>query len=126
MEGAVIVTKRPDVGDVIAFSPNISLDHGNSTAQDVKPPTSKSIDLGEALDNFVPNKKGNGMVCSVKRTLDALDEPTRNKLLKIMENPNVLSLDLTNLLKSHGYNISAEVMRRHRRRANGGGCSCPV
>jgi len=120
------VTKSQDVGDVIAFSRNTSQDHGNSTAEDAKPQISNSLSLDEAIDNFIPAKKGNGMICSVKRTLESLEEPTRNKLVALMVNPEVLSLDLVNLLKAHGYSVSAEVMRRHRRRANGGGCSCPI
>ena len=120
------MTKSQDAGDVIAFSRNISQDPGNSTAEDVKPQINKSLNLDTALDNFIPAKKGNGMTCSVKKTLESLEEPTRNKLIALMANSEVLSLDLVNLLKAHGYFLSAEVMRRHRRRANGGGCSCPI
>ena len=125
MEGVVIVTKSQDAGDVIAFSRNISQDHGNSTAEDVKQQTNRLLDFENALDSFVPSKKSNGMVCSVKKVLDVLPESSKNKLLSLIDNPEVLSLDLVALLKSHELIVSAEVMRRHRRRAKGGGCSCP-
>jgi hypothetical protein len=119
------VTKSQDAGDVIAFSRNISQDHGNSTAEDVKQQTNRLLDFENALDSFIPSKKSNGMVCSVKKVLDILPESSKNKLLGLMNNPEVLSLDLVALLKGYGLPISAEVMRRHRRRAKGGGCSCP-
>lgn len=120
------MTKSQDAGDVIAFLPNTLQDHGNSTAEDVKPQTSNSLSLDAAIDNFIPAKKGNGMTCSVKRILQSLEEPTKSKLINLMENQEVLSLDLVSLLKNNGFFVSAEVMRRHRRRANGGGCSCPI
>lgn len=119
------MTNTQDAGDVTEYSPNSYQDHGNSTAQDVKPQINNSISFEQALDNFIPNKKTNGMVCSVKKMFDVLDNSTKIKLEALISNPDVLSLDLCNLLKSYGYNISAEVMRRHRRRAKGGGCSCP-
>lgn len=119
------MTKSQDAGDVIAFSRNISQDHGNSTAEDVKQQTNKLLNFDKALDSFIPSKKSNGMVCSVKKVLEVLPESSRTKLLNLMENPEVLSLDLVGLLKSHNFTVSAEVMRRHRRRAKGGGCSCP-
>jgi hypothetical protein len=125
MEREQVVTKSQDAGDVIEFSRNTSPARGNSTAEDVKPLINKPLDFEEALDNFVPQKKSNGMTCSVKKVLDQLNESAKDKLLRLMENPEALSLDITALLKNHGYQVSAEVMRRHRRRANGGGCSCP-
>ena len=91
-----------------------------------KATNNNSLSLDEALDKFVPNKKTNGMVCSVKKVLDRIEEPTKSKLVALLENKEVLSLDLTTLLKNYGYFVSAEVMRRHRRRAKGGGCSCPI
>jgi hypothetical protein len=65
------------------------------------------------------------MVCSVKKVLDSLEDPTKTKLVALMANSSVLSLDLVKLLKEFDFGVSAEVMRRHRRRAKGGGCSCP-
>ena len=119
------MTKSQDAGDVIAFSRNISQDHGNSTAEDVKQQTNRLLDFENALDSFIPSKISNGMVCSVKKVLDVLPESSKNKLLGLINNPEVLSLDLVALLKGYELPVSAEVMRRHRRRAKGGGCSCP-
>lgn len=119
------MTKSQDAGDVIAFSRNTLQDHGNLTAEDVKQQTNRLLDFENALDSFIPSKKSNGMVCSVKKVLDILPESSKNKLLGLINNPEVLSLDLVALLKGYGLSVSAEVMRRHRRRAKGGGCSCP-
>jgi hypothetical protein len=120
------VTNSQDVGDVTESLLSSYQDHGNSTAEDVKPQINNSLSLDEALDKFVPNKKTNGMVCSVKKILDSIEEPTKSKLVALIENREVLSLDLTTLLKNYNHYVSAEVMRRHRRRAKGGGCSCPI
>ncbi len=119
------MTNIQDVGAVTESLQSSSLDHGNSTAEDVKQSTSKSLSFDQALNNFTPTKKSNGMVCSVKKVLDSLQEPTKGKLMALMANDSVLSLDLVKLLKEFEYTVSAEVMRRHRRRAKGGGCSCP-
>ena len=120
------MTNSQDVGDVTESLLSSYQGHGNLTAEDAKPRISNLVSLDTALDSFIPAKKTNGMVCSVKKTLDNLQEPTKSKLIKLIENPEVLSLDLTTLLKNYGYHVSAEVMRRHRRRAKGGGCSCPI
>jgi hypothetical protein len=117
--------KSQDAGDVTESSQNTLLVRGNLIAEDVKQPINKLVDFEEALDNFIPQKKSNGMTCSVKRVLDQLNDSAKDKLLRLIEHPEALSLDITALLKNHGYQVSAEVMRRHRRRANGGGCSCP-
>lgn len=117
------MTKSQDAGDVIAFLPNTLQDHGNSTAEDVKPQTNKFLD---ELNAFVPKKKSNGMVCSVQKTLDNLPEAERNKLEELLNNEKILSSDLSILLKKHGYFISGDVIRRHRRRyVSGTGCCCP-
>lgn len=125
MEREQVVTKSQDAGDVTESLPNTSRARGNLTAVGAKQSINKSLKLEDALDTFVPSKKSNGMVCSVKRVLDELSETAKEKLLNLMKNPSALSLDIVTLLKNHGYDVSAEVMRRHRRRANGGGCSCP-
>jgi hypothetical protein len=119
------VTNIQDVGAVTESLLSSSLDHGNSTAEDVKQPTNKLLSFDDALNNFTPTKKSNGMVCSVKKVLDSLEDPTKTKLVALMANSSVLSLDLVKLLKEFDFGVSAEVMRRHRRRAKGGGCSCP-
>lgn len=119
------MTNFQDAGDATESLLSSYQDHGNSTAEDVKPLINNSVSFDTALDNFIPNKKSNGMICSVKRTLDSLEEPTKSKLMNLIDNPEVLSLDLVGLLKKYNYTVSAEVMRRHRRRAKGGGCSCP-
>jgi len=115
------VTKRQDAGDVIESLPNTLLDHGNSTAKGVKQQTSKLL---EDLNNFIPRKQDNGALCSVRRLLDSLPEPERNKLEELLENKSVLSTHLSVLLKNNGYNISCQSLGRHRRRKSGSGCTC--
>lgn len=118
------MTNIQDAGAVTESLLSSSLDRGNSTAEDAKQLTNKSLNFDKALDNFTPTKKSNGMVCSVKRVIESLEEPTKSKFISLMANSAVLSLDLVKLLKEFDFGVSAEVMRRHRRRAKGGGCSC--
>jgi len=115
--------KRQDAGDAIESLPNTSPVLGNSTAQDVKPQTNNLLD---ALTSFTPQKQNNGALCSVRRMLESITEAEAEKLQELLENEAVLSSDLSLLVKRHGYHISGDVMRRHRRRkVTGTGCSCP-
>ena len=117
------MTKRRVVGDVTESLPNTSPVHGNLIAQDVKPQTSRLLD---ELTSFVPQKKNNGMVCSVTKILELLSEAERQKLQEIMDNEIVLSSDISMILKRNGHYVSGDVVRRHRRRKfSGTGCSCP-
>ena len=115
--------KRPDAGDAIESLPNSLPALGNSTAQDVKQQTNNLLD---ALNSFIPQKQNNGMLCSVRRMLETITETERAKLQELLENENILSSDLSLLVKRNGYHISGDVMRRHRRRkVTGTGCACP-
>ena len=115
--------KRPDAGDAIESLPNSLPALGNSTAQDAKQQTNNLLD---ALNSFIPQKQNNGMLCSVRRMLETITETERAKLQELLENENILSSDLSLLVKRNGYHISGDVMRRHRRRkVTGTGCACP-
>ena len=117
------MTKRQDVGDVIESSPSSLPALGNSTATDVKPQTNNLLD---ALTSFVPQKQSNGALCSVRKMLESITEAEAAKLQELLENENILSSDLSLLVKRNGYHISGDVMRRHRRRKfTGTGCACP-
>ena len=117
------MTKRRVVGDVTESLPNTSPVHGNLIAPDVKPQTSKLLD---ELTSFVPHKKNNGMICSVTRILELLNEAEKQKLEEILANEEVLSSDISLILKRNGHYVSGDVVRRHRRRKfSGTGCSCP-
>ena len=117
------MTKRQDAGDAIESSPNSLPALGNSTAQDAKPQTNNLLD---ALNAFIPEKQKNGMLCSVRKMLESITEAEATKLQELLENENVLSSDLSLLVKRNGYHISGDVMRRHRRRKfTGTGCACP-
>jgi len=115
--------KRPDAGDAIESLPNSLPVLGNSTATDAKPQISNLLD---ALNSFIPKKQNNGALCSVRRMLENITAPEAAKLQELLENQSILSSDLSLLVKKHGYLISGDVMRRHRRRKiTGTGCSCP-
>ncbi len=125
MEEAKIVTNSPDAGDVIAFSRNTSRDHGNSTAQDVKQQTNKPTELNEALDSLRKQEKDHfGLRCSAGQVMNSLSKETQKLLNEVMDDKSVYAGDICKVLKSFGYHVSAEVMRRHRRRRTGTGCAC--
>lgn len=115
--------KHRDAGDVTESLPSSLPALGNSTATDVKPQINNLLD---ALNAFTPKKQNNGMLCSVRRMLESITEAEAIKLQELLDNEAVLSSDLSLLVKRHGYHISGDVMRRHRRRkVTGTGCSCP-
>ena len=115
--------KHQDAGDAIESSPNSLPARGNSTATDAKPQTNNLLD---ELNSFIPRKQNNGALCSVRRMLESITKPEAIKLQELLENENILSSDLSLLAKRHGYHISGDVMRRHRRRKfSGTGCACP-
>lgn len=117
------MTKRLDAGDAIESLPNSLPALGNSTAQDVKPQINNLLD---ELNSFIPQKQKNGALCSVRRMLETISATEATKLQELLENENILSSDLSLLVKRHGYRISGDVMRRHRRRkVTGTGCACP-
>ena len=120
-----VVTNSLDVGDVTESLPSTLVDHGNSTAPDVKQSTNKFNELDSILSNFVPEKKAFGLTCSVRKILEQLPVETQNKLNVLMDNKEVHAGDICRILKSFNLLVSTEVMRRHRRRRTGTGCSCP-
>lgn len=125
MEEAKIVTNSPDAGDVIAFSRNISRDHGNSTAPDAKQQTNKPTELNEALDSLRKQEKNHfGLRCTAGQVMNSLSKDTQKLLNEVMDDKSVFAGDICRVLKSFGYDVSAEVMRRHRRRKTGTGCAC--
>ena len=115
--------KHRDAGDATESLQNSLPALGNSTVQDAKPQTNNLL---ESLNSFVPKKQNNGALCSVRRMLESITEAEATKLQELLDNEAVLSSDLSLLVKRHGYHISGDVMRRHRRRKfTGTGCSCP-
>jgi len=117
------VTKHRAAGDAIESLPNSLPALGNSTAQDAKPQINNLLD---ELSAFIPQKQKNGALCSVRRMLESITPAEAAKLQELLDNENILSSDLSLLVKRHGYRIIGDVMRRHRRRKfTGTGCPCP-
>ena len=119
------MTNSPDAGGVTAFSRNTSRAHGNSTAPDVKQQTNKPSNLKDAL-NILKNKEKShfGLFCTAGSVIQALPKETQDLLNAIMDDKNIFAGDICRVLKTYGHEVSAEVMRRHRRRKTGTGCAC--
>jgi hypothetical protein len=126
MAGQRRKTSSSDAGSAIDYSSNMQQDLGVFAAPDVKVKISHPNDFLADLDNLVGVGRQNH-TCSVKRTIDALDEPLKSKLEAAVTNEDIVVARLTEMLRKYGINISSDVMRRHRRRMLGkDGCSCPI
>lgn len=66
--------------------------------------------------------------CSVGKIVNELEEPIRNKLNNIFLNKEIDSMALRKVLVTYGLAVSSvDVLRRHRRRLQGGvGCKCSL
>ena len=119
------MTNSPDAGGVIAFSRSTSRARGNSTAQDVRQQTNKPSDLEDALNTLKNKEKSHfGLFCTAGSIIEALPKETQDLLNTIMDDKNIFAGDICRVLKTYGHEVSAEVMRRHRRRRTGTGCAC--
>ena len=76
------------------------------------------------LDDLSALKSRPGPKCSVVKLLSNLEEDARAKLKARMDDPEVEATKLAELLTRHGHAISADTIRRHRKRGTGNGCSC--
>lgn len=76
----------------------------------------------EALDG---KRTSTGFSCAMGVIIEEIDEPVKSKLKEAVANPNIESTMLVVLLQEYGYEISSNVVRRHRRRVLGkDGCKC--
>jgi hypothetical protein len=61
-----------------------------------------------------------GPQCSVGKMLDQLSEGDAAAMKQALANPDTRAVDLSALLRAHGYRIMAHTLRRHRNDQ----CSC--
>lgn len=58
--------------------------------------------------------------CSIARVSDALDEPDRGDLARLLDDPEVLGTLISRALIARGHNVKPHTVQRHRR----GICEC--
>lgn len=91
------------------------------------------MSLEEALSGL-SNERGAvkpGPRCGVGVLETVLPEPTWLSLTDLIDNPRsdgrfITATKIVAALRSYGHHVGQESVRRHRRRALGTGCSCPL
>lgn len=118
MEGVLIVTNFPSVGDVAESSPNTSQSRTRSNAQDAK----QSINtFKDGLSKLVNNPSlFTQQECFVGQMLTTVTPEEAELLKTAMADKRVRHVDLVRLCEAEGYKMSEATMRRHR----AGGCRC--
>jgi hypothetical protein len=113
-----------DVGNVTVSYLNQQPDLGASDAQDA----SLKINLDEfsnQLDLLNGKKTLPGGECGMGKLLKELPESVSEKLKQALLNENIEATGICALLRTYGYIVSSNIMRRHRRTMMGkDGCKC--
>lgn len=97
---------------------------GVSDAQDV----SQRISLDEftsKLDSLNGKKTLPGHECAMGKLMRELPEAFSSKLMETLKNTSIEGTAITKVLSDYGFEMSSNVVRRHRRRLQGlDGCKC--
>lgn len=78
-------------------------------------------DLREAKNAIRSNNQ-----CTFGRMMTTLDAEDRKALEVALNNEQLQTISIYRALESNGINVGYDVLARHRRRKNGGGCRCPI
>jgi len=98
---------------------------GVSDAQDVSQRISLD-DFTSKLDSLYGLKTLPGNECAMGKFIRELPEAFSVKLSEALLNPSVEGTAITKVLADYGFELSSNVVRRHRRRMQGlDGCKCP-
>jgi hypothetical protein len=96
------------VSDVLGVSQKINLD-----------------DFASKLDSLNGKKTLPGHECAMGKLMRELPESFSSKLMATLINPSVEGTAITKVLADFGFEMSSNVVRRHRRRLQGlDGCKC--
>ena len=63
--------------------------------------------------------------CKVASFLALIDATERDEIVAVLDDPAWQHAAITRALNKRGYEIKADPIGRHRRRADGTGCQCP-
>jgi hypothetical protein len=89
---------------------------------------SQKINLDEftsKVDSLYGKKTLPGGECAMGKLLRELPKAFSDKLVEALLNPSVEGTALTALLSDYGFEMSSNIVRRHRRRLQGlDGCKC--
>jgi len=91
------------------------------------------MSLDEALSGLASQRGAPrpGVGCGVSGLSKVLPEQTWLALVDLIENPRsdgrfIAASQICVALRENGHNVGQDSIRRHRRRALGTGCSCPL
>jgi hypothetical protein len=127
------MTISRNVGGAKESSRNTSRARGNSTAKDVKQPTSPSKASMEALSaalDGIEVRHGTGVPCGIYRLCQVLPKDVADKVLLTIDTSNhtavQISLTLDKFREDTGIRITSWIVQKHRRRLRNTttGCSC--
>lgn len=117
-------TSSRDAGNVTVSYLNQQPDLGASDAQGANPKINLD-DFSKQLDSLNGKKNLPGGECGMGKLLRELPEPVAEKLKQALLNQSIEATGICALLKTYGYNVSSNIMRRHRRTMQGkDGCKC--
>ena len=78
-------------------------------------------DLREAKNTMRSNNQ-----CTFGRLILTLDPEDQKALEVALNNEHLQTIAIYRALENNGIEIGYDVLARHRRRKNGGGCRCPI
>lgn len=81
----------------------------------------KDLQAGESL-----NTTRSELLCGFGQLLMTLDAEDRKSLTEALDNPKLQTIAIYRVLTNNNLKIGYDVVARHRRRAQGGGCRCPI
>lgn len=117
-------TSSRDAGNVTVSYLNQQQDPGVSVAQGANPKINLD-DFSSQLESLAGKKTLPGGECGMGKLLRELPEPIADKLKVALMNQDIEATGICALLKTYGYNVSSNIMRRHRRTMQGkDGCKC--
>ena len=62
--------------------------------------------------------------CGVARAMVEMTDDEKIVLVSAIDNEDIGPMELSRVLREHGFDVSDRMIYRHRRRSSGG-CSCP-
>lgn len=79
--------------------------------------------LDGLLDDILANRTIR--LCAMGELVAKLSKPDRAILETVLTNQDVNASEIRRVLANRGLMVPTEAVRRHRRRQQGNGCSCP-
>lgn len=117
-------TNLQDVGNAKNSSSKARRVRGVSVAPDASQRINQ-VDFLAKLEALDGKKTPTGFNCAMGAIIEEMNEPVKSKLKEAVANTNIEATMLVALLLEYGYEISSNIIRRHRRRILGkDGCKC--